>query len=88
MYMVTALTFLRVDLSDVSCLQLVLGELRLLLDPLLVALSQGHQLLQPVVVPLALALEVVHQQRLCPDVLVQVHEHVLLQRRLPVVDAY
>jgi hypothetical protein len=81
-------TLLRVHLSDVSCLELVLGELRLLLDALLVALSQGDQLLQAVVVALALALEVVHEQRLGPHVLVQVHQHVLLQRRLPVVDAY
>lgn len=80
-------TLLGVDLSDVACLQLVLCEFCLLLDSLLVALCQGDELLQPVLVSLALDVEVVHLQRLCPDVLVQIHEHVLLERRLAVVDA-
>lgn len=66
---------------------MVLGQLRLLLHSLLVAVCQCDELLQPVGIPLALALEVVHQQRLCPYVLVQVHQHVLLQRSLAVVDA-
>jgi hypothetical protein len=80
-------TLLGVHLSDVARLQLVLGQLRLLLDALLVALGQGDELLQAVLIPVALALEVVHEQGLCPDVLVQVHEHVLLEGRLAVVDA-
>ena len=80
-------TLLGVDLSDVARLQLVLGQLCLLLDPLLVAFCQCDQLLQSVLIPLALDVEVVHLQRFCPDLLVQVHEHVLLQGRLSVVDA-
>lgn len=80
-------TFLGVHLSNVARLQLVRGEFCLFLDPLLVALCQRDQLLQPVLIPLALDVEVVHLQRFCPDVLVQVHEHVLLQRRLAVVNA-
>lgn len=80
-------TLLGVNLSDVACLQLVLGQLCLLLDSLLVPLGECDQLLQPVLISLALDVEVVHLQRFCPDVLVQVHEHVLFQRRLSVVDA-
>jgi hypothetical protein len=80
-------TLLGVDLADVARLELVLGQLRLLLDALLVALCQCDELLQAILIPLALDVEVVHLQGLGPDVLVQVHQHVLLQRRLAVVDA-
>jgi hypothetical protein len=66
---------------------LVLGQLCLLLDSLLVTVRQRDELLQPVGIPLALTLKVVHEQCLCPYVLVQVHEHVLLQRCLSVVNA-
>jgi hypothetical protein len=72
------LTLLRVDLSNVSRLQLLLCELCLLLHPLLVTFGQVNKLLHTVGVVLALVVEVIHLQCLRPDMLVQVHQHVLL----------
>jgi hypothetical protein len=66
---------------------LILGQLGFLLDTLLVTVCQSDELLQLVGIPLALTLEVVHEQGLCPYMLVKVHQHVLLQRSLSVVDA-
>lgn len=80
------LTLLGVDLADVSGLKLVLGERGLLLDPLLVTLGEADELLHALNVVLSLLVEVLHLQRLRPDVLVQVHQHVLLETGLAVVD--
>ena len=80
-------TFLGIQLADVARLELVLRQLRLLLDPPLVALRQADEALQLFLVARAFALEVVHLQGLGPDLLVQVHEHVLFQARFAVVDA-
>lgn len=80
-------TLLWVHLADVSGLELVLCQLRLLLDPLLVAIGEGDELLQTILVAVGLVFEVVHEEGLCPDVLVQVHEHILLEGVFAVVDA-
>ena len=80
-------TFLGIQLAHISRLELILGQLHLLLDPPLVPPRQEHQPLQLLLVALALALEVVHLQGLGPDLLVQVHQHVLFQARLAVIDA-
>lgn len=79
-------TLLRIDLADVSCLQLVLAQLSLFLHPLLVALGKANELLHLVYIVMALLVEVIHLQSFSPHVLVQVHQHVLLQSSLPVVD--
>ena len=80
------LTFLRVHLANVSCLELLLGQLRLFLHPLLVSLSQGNQSLHPLCIMLPFFPKVIHFQCLRPHVLVEVHQHVLLQPSLAVVD--
>lgn len=79
---------LGVDLADVAGAQLLLGQLRLFLHALEVALGQGDEFGQISVVVLALVREVRHRQRFRPYRLVQVHEHVLFQRGLAVADAY
>lgn len=53
-------TLLRIHLAHVSCLQLFLGQLSLLLHSLLVALGKGDKLLHLVDVVLALLVEIVH----------------------------
>lgn len=61
---------LGVDLSDVARTELVLCELRLLLDALLITFSQRDELLELVEVAVALSLEVVHGKGFRPDALV------------------
>ena len=80
-------TLLRIQLPDVSRLELLLAQLCLLLHAPLIPLRQADEPLQPLFVALPLAAEVVHLQRLGPDLLVQVHQHVLFQPGFPVVDA-
>lgn len=80
-------TFFRVQFPYIARRQLFLGQLRLLLDPLLVTFCQTDEFLQPVLVPLGIGPEVVHLKSFRPDVLVQVHEHVLFEARLAVLDA-
>lgn len=79
-------TLLGVDLADVSCLQLILGQLGLLLHPLLVAFGESNQLFHLIDIVLAFLMEVLHLQGFCPHMLVQVHQHVLFQASLPIVD--
>jgi hypothetical protein len=78
---------LRVELANVSGLKLILGQLGLLSDSLLIAVCQGHQSLEALLVLLAFVSEVLHLQGLGPDMLVEVHQHILLERRLSVIDA-
>lgn len=80
-------TLLGVDLADVSCLQLILGQLCLFLHPLLVALGKADELLHLLHVVMTVFVEVVHLQSLSPHVFVQVHQHILLQAGLSVVDS-
>ena len=80
------LTLLRVDLADISRLQLLLAQLGLFLYSLLITLSKANKLLHLVYVMLAFLVEVLHLQGLSPNMLVQVHQHVLFQSCLPVVD--
>lgn len=82
----TGLTLLRVDLADISRLQLILAQLSLLLDTLLIALRKENKLLHTLHVVLTLLVEVTHVQGLGPYVLVEVHQHVLLQSCLAVID--
>lgn len=79
-------TLLRVNLPDVSGLKLVAAEFRLFLDSLLVTLSKANELVHPVHVVVGFPVEIAHLESLGPDVLVQIHEHVLLQTRLAIVD--
>lgn len=79
---------LRVDLAHVACAQLLLRQLGLFLHALKVTLCERHKLGQVCVIVLALVSEVRHLKSLCPDGLVQVHEHVLLERGLAVANAY
>lgn len=79
---------LRVDLAHVACAQLLLRQFGLFLHTLEVALCERHELGQICVVVLALVSEVRHLESLCPDGLVQVHEHVLLECGLAVANAY
>lgn len=65
---------------------MILVEFSLFLDALLVALGKADELLHSVDVVLAFLVEVLHLQGFGPDVLVQVHQHVLLQSGLAVVD--
>lgn len=81
------LTLLRIHLADISRLELLLCQLRLLLNPLLIPLSQTNQLHQPLLILVALGLEIIHQQCLGPNMLMQIHQHVFLEPRLPVRDA-
>ena len=80
-------TFLGIQFPDITRRQLFLCQLSLLLDSLLVAFCEADEFLQSVLVPLGVGPEVVHLEGFRPDVLVQVHEHVLFKARLPVLDA-
>lgn len=80
-------TLLGVDLADISCLQLILSQFRLFLHPLLVALSKADELLHLLYIVMTVLMEVIHLQSLSPDMLVQIHKHVLLQACLAVVDS-
>ena len=64
------LTLLRVQLPNIPRRQLLLRQLRLLLDPLLVSVRQTDELLQSVFVPVSIGPEVIHLERFRPDVLV------------------
>lgn len=79
-------TLLGVNLAHISCLQLILAQLGLFLHPLLIALGKADELLHLVHVVLAFLVEIVHLEGLGPHMLVQIHQHVLLQPRLPIVD--
>lgn len=83
----TTHTLLGINLADVSCLQLILAQLCLFLHPLLVALGKADKLLHLLHVVMTVFVEVVHLQGLGPHVLVQVHQHILLQAGLSVVDS-
>lgn len=80
------LTFLRIHFPNISRLQLLLSQFRLLLDSLLVAFGQADQSLEPLLVPALLFSEIIHLQGFGPDVLMQVHQHILLEARFPIVD--
>lgn len=80
------LTFLGIDLANISCLKLVLGQLSLLLDPLLVSLCKENKLFHLFHVVLTLLVEVTHFQGFGPYMLVEVHQHVLFQSGLAVIN--
>lgn len=80
------LTLLWIHLSDVSRLELLFGKFRLLLHTLLIAFRQAYQFLQPLLILLALFPEIIHHQRLSPNMFVQIHQHILLQSGLAVID--
>lgn len=79
--------FLRVEFANVASLELLLGEFSLFLDSLLVSVSQSDQLLESILVAFAFLSEILHLQGLSPNMLVKIHEHVLLQGSLAIVDA-
>ena len=81
-------TLFGIDLANISRLQLIRTELRLLLDALLVSLGQADELFHLIHIVPSLTVEIVHLQCLGPYLLVQVHQHVLLQPRLTVVDRH
>ena len=81
------LTLLGIQFSNVTCLELLLCQLRFLLDTLLVAFGKADESLQFLLVAFALLLEVIHLKSFRPHMLVEVHQHVFLKPRLPIVDA-
>ena len=80
-------TFLGIQFPDITRRQLFLCQLRFLLHPLLVPVCQSDEFLESVPVAFGVGPEVVHLEGVGPDVLVQVHEHVLLEPVLSVLDA-
>lgn len=84
--MVLELTLLGVNLADISRLQLILAQLGLFLDALLIALGKEDKLLHALHIVLTFLVEVTHVQCFGPYVLVEVHQHVLLQPCLAVID--
>lgn len=81
------LTLLWIDLADIASLQLLLCQSRFFLDSLLIAFSQFNQVLHALDIALAVFAEVVHLEGFSPDVLVQIHKHVLLEAGFSVVDS-